>query len=76
MNLKLVNSTTTPSAGYGAGSGEIIREEYECPCGSGEVIYEKDDIPGFRDRSIWCTCKDCIEKYEFGRGTAKEKSNV
>jgi hypothetical protein len=76
LNLKSIDSNTTSHSGYGAGSGEVIREEYECPCGSGEVIYEKDDIPGFKDTSIWCTCKDCVGKYEFGRGTAVEKSNV
>jgi hypothetical protein len=41
MELKLIESSTTPHSGYGAGSGEIIREEYECPCGNGKVIYEK-----------------------------------
>jgi hypothetical protein len=76
LELKLIDSKSTPHSGYGAGSGEVIKEEYQCPCGNSKVIYEKDDIPGFRDKSIWCTCKECNEKYEFGRGTAKEKSNV
>jgi hypothetical protein len=73
MELHLVEKTTTFSEGYGAGSGEIIHEEYKCPCGKGSVTYEKDDIPGFRDTNIGCECLECNEKYEFGRGTAKEK---
>jgi hypothetical protein len=73
MNLHLVDTTTTYSEGYGAGSGQIIREDYKCPCGKGTVTYEKDDIPGFRSTDIGCNCKECDEKYEFGRGTAKEK---
>lgn len=73
MELHLVDSSTTHHAGYGAGSGYLICEEYKCPCGNGEVIYEKDDIPGFRESDIYCTCKKCDGKYTFGRGTAKEK---
>ncbi|CAH0207935.1 MULTISPECIES: hypothetical protein [Peribacillus] len=76
MNLKLVDESRTYSQGYGAGSGEVIREEYNCPCGNGMVIYEKDDIPGFKETDISCDCKDCNEKYEFGRGTAKEKKVI
>jgi len=75
MELTLIESSVTPSPGFGAGSGEIIREEYKCPCGAGEVIYEKDDIPGFKESSIRCTCEDCREKYDLGRGIAKEKNN-
>ena len=73
MELKLLDRSSTYSEGYGAGSGEIIREEYACPCGKSIVLYEKDDIPGFRDKSVSCGCKECSEKYDFGRGTATEK---
>ncbi|MBP1907655.1 hypothetical protein J2Z32_004335 [Paenibacillus turicensis] len=65
VELKLIERSVTPHDGYGAGEGEIIREEYECPCGKGKVIYEKDAIPGFRDSSTWCTCSECKEKYDF-----------
>jgi hypothetical protein len=73
MKLQEVDSSTSYHSGYGAGSGEVIREEYKCPCGNGKVIFEKDDIPGFKETDISCTCKECDEKFEFGRGTAKEK---
>lgn len=75
MELKLIDRSVTSHGGYGAGSGEVIREEYECPCGKGLVIYEKDDIPGFRDKSIFSDCGVCGTKYDFGRGSAIEKIN-
>ncbi len=73
MNLTLIDQNISNSGGYGAGSGQIIREEYECPCGKGKVVYQKDDIPGFRDKDIDCYCEECNKKYKFGRGTASEK---
>ncbi|MBO0427610.1 hypothetical protein JZO82_00395 [Vagococcus fluvialis] len=73
MSLKKIRSSSDFHSGYGAGSGEVIREDYECPCGKGIVSYEKDDIPGFRDKAIMCSCAECNEKYTFGRGTATEK---
>ena len=76
ISLKVIESKDVPHGGYGAGSGSIINEEYECPCGKAKVFYEKDDIPGFRESSAWSNCPECNEKYTFGRGFAKEKSNV
>ncbi|AHN24223.1 hypothetical protein [Lysinibacillus varians] len=73
MKLKQLEESTHQSSGYGAGSGEVINETYECPCGNGKVFYEKDDIPGFRSSDIWSNCKECDEKYTFGRGIATEK---
>jgi hypothetical protein len=73
MNLKLIYNRSDNHSGYGAGSGETVREEYECPCGKGQVIYEKDDIPGFRETDIYSTCNECSDQYVFGRGTAREK---
>lgn len=73
IRLKRVESKEYDHGGYGAGSGTIIREEYECPCGIGRVIYEKDDIPGFREKHIYCDCEDCDKQYEFYRGIAIEK---
>lgn len=73
MDLKLISEDVSYHPGYGAGPGEVIREEYECPCGNGKVIYEKDAIPGFRSSDTWITCKVCDEKYTFGRGIATLK---
>ena len=73
LKLKFSESEKNSHPGYGAGSGDTIREEYICPCGNGKVIYEKDDIPGFKDTSIFTDCESCREKYDFGRGTATEK---
>ncbi|MGF7049141.1 hypothetical protein J2T13_003649 [Paenibacillus sp. DS2015] len=73
MDLKFVNEEISSHSGYGAGPGVVISREYECPCGAGRVIYEKDDIPGFRDSGTFCKCKECDGKYNFGDGTATEK---
>ncbi|WP_269053114.1 hypothetical protein [Sporosarcina sp. G11-34] len=73
MELTLLDERTTNSEGYGAGSGEIFREEYACPCGKSIVVYEKDAIPGFRDKSTSCECEECNKKYDFSRGAAIEK---
>jgi hypothetical protein len=73
MQLKELKSSSNYHRGYGAGSGEVINEEYECPCGKGKVFYEKDNIPGFRDSNIHTNCNECNDKYNFGRGTATLK---
>lgn len=73
INLKLIQEDVQESPGFGAGTGYIIKEQYECPCGSGTVYYEKDDIPGFRDKSIRCDCKECDEIYQFSRASAIKK---
>ena len=73
MNLELINSSRVGHPGYGAGSGDLIREEYKCPCGKGTVVYEKDDIPGFKDWSTDVYCEKCSKKYSINRGTATLK---
>lgn len=73
MNLKRIESDEAYHQGYGAGSGRVIREVYECPCGKGKVYYEKDDIPGFRESDNYTDCPDCGELYNFRRGIATEK---
>lgn len=59
--------------GYHVGYGEIINEEYKCPCGKGTVVYEDDDLIGYKSKYIYCNCSECNEKYNFGRGTATKK---
>ena len=41
MNLKQKEQRSVSHVGYGAGSGHIINEEYECPCGKGTVFLRK-----------------------------------
>lgn len=73
MELEIIDSESSFHPGHGAGSGEVIRKEYKCPCGKGIVLYEKDAIPGFRDKSTSCDCADCNNKYDFNRNIAIEK---
>lgn len=63
MALKILSHKSEPHSGYGAGSGTIDTDEYECPCGKGRVIRTKDNIPGFRDSDIYIECDECLKKY-------------
>lgn len=62
---KIISSSQEETSGYGAGSGDIERYEYECICGKGRIIEEHDNIPGFRDHSIYIYCEDCKNKYDL-----------
>lgn len=48
---------------YGAGVGDTEYYEYECPCGKGAIIEEHDNIPGFRNHSVYLHCDICSRKY-------------
>ena len=61
MRTKLVYSSIEDSLGYGVGSGDT--ERYECPCGSGKVVEEHDNIPGFRDHDVYISCEKYKRKY-------------
>lgn len=63
MRTKLINSNTETFPGYGAGSGDVERYEYECPCGKGKIVEEHDNIPGFRDHDVYISCEECRKKY-------------
>ena len=65
MRTKLIESDSSEHGGYGAGSGDTERYEYECPCGEGKIIEEHDNIPGFRDHSVFMRCDKCNEKYKL-----------
>lgn len=65
MRTKLIYSNEETHPGYGAGSGDTECYEYECPCGKGKIVEEHDNIPGFRDHSVYFLCKECKEKYEL-----------
>lgn len=61
--LKLLEHSSVPHPGYGAGSGSIDTYVYECPCGKGKIIEVKDRIPGFRESDITIECDECAKKY-------------
>lgn len=63
MRTKLINSYESNHSGYGAGCGDTERYEYECPCGKGKIVEEHENIPGFRDHSVYMYCEICKEKY-------------
>lgn len=48
---------------YSAGVGDTEYYEYECPCGKGAIIEEHDNIPGFRNHSVYLHCDICSRKY-------------
>lgn len=65
MKTKLIYSNQEEHSGYGAGSGDTERYEYECACGKGKIIEEHDNIPGFRDHSVYINCDECNEIYDL-----------
>lgn len=65
MKTKLISSERYEHEGWGAGSGDCERYEYECPCGKGTIIEEHDNIPGFRDHDVCIICPECSKKYEL-----------
>jgi hypothetical protein len=65
MRTELISRDISDSPGYGSGEGDIERLEYKCPCGAGRVIEEHDNIPGFRDHTVYLSCKICNVKYEL-----------
>lgn len=44
---------------------EVMHKVYKCPCGKGNVERYVWRVPGNRSRDLYCTCKDCNEKYYF-----------
>lgn len=63
MRTKPIYSNVEESPGFGAGSGDTERYEYECPCGKGTIVEEHDNIPGFRDHDVYISCEECSKKY-------------
>ncbi|MFJ2662661.1 hypothetical protein [Arthrobacter koreensis] len=54
--------------GYGAGSGNVERFEYLCPCGDGIIVEEHDNIPGFREHSHFIKCGKCRDEWRLIKG--------
>ena len=67
-NTKVLSSSSDDHPGYGAGSGDVERITYECPCGKGTVVEEHDNIPGFREHTVGMRCDECSEKWQFVAG--------
>ena len=65
MRTKLISSDCGYHAGWGAGSGDVERYEYECPCGKGCIVEEHDNVPGFRDHAVYLDCAECRMKYKL-----------
>lgn len=68
---KMIDSKSESHSGYGAGYGSVDRTTFECPCGEGTYVIERDNIPGFKDSSYWLNCSKCRKKYDFDPITGK-----
>lgn len=58
-------SSEDAHAGYGEGSGDTERYEYECMCGQGKVVEVHDNIPGHREHDVFISCDKCKEEYDL-----------
>ncbi|WP_205753627.1 hypothetical protein [Arthrobacter ruber] len=58
-------SATSEAVGYGERAGTTERIEFRCPCGDGMIVEEHDNIPGFRDHSVWIECSKCSDEWSF-----------
>lgn len=65
MRTKLIEKHFNNHPGHGAGSGDTEHYKYECPCGKGSIVEEHDNIPGFRDHTVFICCDICKEKYDL-----------
>lgn len=65
VKTKRIYSSEEEHNGFGAGPGDTEYYKYECPCGKGEIIEEHDNIPGFRDHSVYMRCDECSNKFEI-----------
>lgn len=53
--------------------GEVFVEEFQCPCGEGEVHFEsKKDNPDWKER-VLISCRDCFLNYYFVDGKAYKR---
>lgn len=63
-----ISSARQEVQGYGAGSGNVERFEYLCPCGDGIIVEEHDNIPGFREHSHFIECEKCRDEWRLVKG--------
>ncbi|WP_294363623.1 hypothetical protein [uncultured Clostridium sp.] len=76
MRTKLIYSSEENHSGFGAGSGDIERYEYECACGKGKIVEEHDNIPGFRDHDVYICCENCRENYKLDTSKGTRNWNL
>lgn len=73
IRTEQISSESHEVEGFGAGSGTIDRLEYRCPCGDGKIIEEHDNVPGFREHSVWIECDKCRADWRFVAGKSVQQ---
>ncbi|MBF0671348.1 MAG: hypothetical protein IR160_02040 [Salinibacterium sp.] len=68
IRTELVDWDRSDHAGWGAGTGDVERYEYRCPCGAGTILEEHDNVPGFREHDVRIMCDTCREEWDFVPG--------
>lgn len=68
IRTEFIDGDQTEHEGWGAGSGDIERYEYICPCGDGRIIEEHDNVPGFREHDVRIVCSTCAAEWAFAPG--------
>ena len=68
IRTELTDSRRSSHSGWGAGSGDVERYEYSCPCRAGSILEEHDNTPGFREHDARITCDPCREEWDFVSG--------
>jgi hypothetical protein len=70
LSTEPIDRDTYEHEGWGAGSGTVERLEYACACRQGKIVEEHDNIPGFRDHSVYLNCDECRSHWRLVDGTA------
>lgn len=68
IRTELTDWSRSSHPGWGAGSGDVERYEFRCPCGAGTIDEEHDNVPGFREHELTIMCNPCGAEWEFVPG--------
>lgn len=68
VRTELSHSSQWDHEGWGAGSGDTERYEFDCPCGRGSILEEHDNTPGFREHDHRIDCETCRTEWQFVDG--------
>lgn len=68
IRTELSHSSEWDHQGWGAGSGDTERYRFECPCGQGSIVEERENTPGFREHDRWIECDTCRAEWQFVKG--------